>query len=134
MTNTCVACTLPPPLVPYEMVRNASRLREQAEHYARLTSDAKRQADEADAAVEAERKRREAYPWLCPAHREHMHDPVLRQRWGGGWLGRPTGSPEADMATAQVRAYVEDPDHQPGGGGACMVCRPGTTHREEVLQ
>jgi hypothetical protein len=134
VTNTCVACTLAAPGVPDELLRNMARLRAQAEHYAALARDAKRQADEAEVASEAERERRDGHPWVCDAHREHLHDPVLRQRWVGGWLGHPKGSLQADMAIAQVRAYIADPDHQPGIGGACMVCRPGTRHREEALQ
>ncbi len=83
--------------------------------------------------METERKRRDEHPWLCDAHRTHLHDPVLQQRWGGGWLGNPKGSPQAERAIAQVRTYLEGPDHQPRVGGACMVCWPGSKHVEKAL-
>jgi hypothetical protein len=69
---------------------------------------------------------------LCPGHGQHLHRHDLVTRWSAGQLGLPLADPKAKPRIAEVLAYLKDPDHQPGARGACHVCMPGSSIREEI--
>lgn len=127
LERTCVVpeCRTFAPAEPHQTTwpTEAAKLRARADVLAAEADKLRAEAAEVDRRI----KEAVVSAWMCQAHRRHLHDPVLRAAWGGG-----RHDADATAVIERTRAYLQDPNHQSTGGGACMVCRPGTKHRDEV--
>jgi hypothetical protein len=71
-----------------DLPRQVAALRTKADGLEAEATKLRRQADALDAEVAAFEPR----PWLCSGHLGRIYDPMLLQRWAGGFLGADPGS------------------------------------------
>ena len=124
--RSCITCLAPAPAEPHqrELPERAAELRNEAKAYERLAKERRARAD----AIDAEIKAAVAPAFLCHACRTHLHDHELAT----GWMTGRHDASDADFIK-RTRKYVKAEAHQPGPGGACLVCQPGRhRHQEEV--